>query len=263
MCRFHGNGVVLKKTSLKNVNYQKRQEIMNQFVNELVVMGQLNSPLVARTYGMYTTDPTFAGLVMEYCPRGDLRKHLDDSETPIDNEQKMGFLMDIAQGMEYLYANGVEHRDLKAPNCLLDGDYRVKLADFGLSKSKALETKTARRSSDNGPSGTITHMAPELLKNVFTEKSDVYSFGITMWEVLSREVPFEGQNEAQIMAQVARGIRPSPIPEDSPPGLVELMKECWDNEPFNRPTFKQVVSELKAILPTQKGSAGLGATSWS
>ena len=77
------------------------------------------------------------------------------------------------QGMEYLHEIKVEHRDLKATNCLLDGDMRVKLADFGLSKSKTLATTFAGQPSETGPSGTITHMAPELLlENKFTEKCD-------------------------------------------------------------------------------------------
>ena len=161
--------------------------------------------------------------------------------------------------MEYLHENKVEHRDLKATNCLLDGDMRVKLADFGLSKSKALATTLfAGRPSETGPSGTITHMAPELLlENTFTEKCDVYSFGIVMWEVLSRGVPFAGLQREQIIAQLVVGRRPSPVPEDSPPQLVALMEACWEQEPFVRPDFKRVVRRLSsaetAIGPEEKG----------
>ena len=148
------------------------------------------------------------------------------------------------QGMHYLYANGVQHRDLKADNCLVvehkSGDFRVKLADFGLSKSKKLVASfTRRRPSQHG--GTVTHMAPEILLNdsdqLFYEESDVYSYGIVMWEVLSRAVPFEGLNRAQIIAQVIAGKRP-PIPEDSPPEMIELMEKCWHDVAFVRPSFK-------------------------
>ena len=107
--------------------------------------------------------------------------------------------------MQYLTEKGVQHRDLKAHNCLIERDggmIRVKLTDFGLSRSKALVTTFTGRASKNGPSGTVTHMAPEvLLKNEFTEKSDSYSFGIVMWEVLSRAVAFQGLQQEQITVQ--------------------------------------------------------------
>ena len=152
--------------------------------------------------------------------------------------------------MEYLYANGVEHRDLKAANCLLDRDERVKLADFGLSKSKTLvKRSTGRTSTDQGPSGTATHMAPELLLNnsnrLFCQESDVYSYAILMYEVLSRKAAFEGLNESQIIAQINAQQRPSPIPTDSPPELIKLMKECWAHDTAMRQKFKGVVADLQ------------------
>ena len=155
--------------------------------------------------------------------------------------------------MQYLKENQVQHCDLKTNNCLVEpmsksGEFRVKLTDFGLSKSKSLVTSFTGRSSKNGPCGTATHMAPEiLLQNVVTEKSDVYSFGIVTWEVSSREIPFQGLQQPQIYAQVPAGKRPSPIPEDSPPKLVTLMEKCWAHEPFVRPDFRRIVSELQRI----------------
>ena len=161
--------------------------------------------------------------------------------------------------MKYLEDNHVQHRDLKASNCLVeyeDGLFRVKIADFGLSKSKILVSKFTRRSSLNG--GTATHMAPEVLRNdTFTEKGDVYSYAIVMYEVLTRLVPYEGLNQPQIIAQVDAGRRPSPIPEDSPPELVALMKKCWEQEPFVRPDFARIANQLKPLLPLKAGVQNL------
>ena len=153
--------------------------------------------------------------------------------------------------MQYLVETGVEHRDLKASNCLVvleNAQYRVKLADFGLSKSKTLIMQTRGHKSNNSHCGTVTHMAPEVLsnsENIDFEKSDVYSFGIVMFELLSLAVPFEGLQPPQILAQVVSGIRPSPIPGDSPPELITLMQECWDAEPYERPDFESIVRELR------------------
>ena len=170
--------------------------------------------------------------------------------------------------MEYLYENKFMHRDLKAANCLLDGNMRVKLADFGLSKSKIIVTTFTGPSSQTGLSGTVTHMAPELLlEKLFTEKCDVYSFGIVMWEVLSRAVPFAGLPQEQITARVISEKRPSPIPENSSLQLVTLMERCWHQEPFVRPEFKKVVQQMQlaetAIGLEEKGDPQYMLTSYS
>ena len=135
-------------------------------------------------YGVVTLDPTYLGLVVEYCVGGDLRRRLDDGR-PIDDALLRQWLSDISKGLKYLYDNRVEHRDLKPGNVLLDHRERAKVTDFGLSKSADLATHTGGATSAGGAAGTTTFMAPELLlDNEFSEKGDVYSFGIVMWEVL-------------------------------------------------------------------------------
>ena len=161
--------------------------------------------------------------------------------------------MSSLQGMEYVYGHNIEHRDLKAENCLIaveNGHCRAKLTDFGLSKSKDIVTQSTGRSSANGAAGTATHMAPELLltnsMTDFCQQSDVYSYGILMWEVLSRKIPFERMNEAQIIAHLTEGKRPTPTPEDSPDDLIKLMQECWTQSAGMRPkTFNLVLDTLK------------------
>ena len=150
--------------------------------------------------------------------------------------------------MDYLYENGVQHRDLKAANCLLDAHCHVKLADFGLARRSGRKEDKQDAEKADGAAGTPTHMAPELLltnsMTNFCEESDVYSYGIVIWEVLSRAVPFEGLNQAQIIAQISQKQRPSPIPAESPSELIELMEYCWAHDVAMRPKFKQVLEDL-------------------
>ena len=161
--------------------------------------------------------------------------------------------------MVALHEKKIEHRDLKAENCLVEvkhGQYRAKIADFGLSKSKALVTHSTSRNS----SGTRTHQAPEILlppegaterSDEDRQKSDVYSYGIVMYEVLSRKTPFpELTDESQIGVAVVSGRRPSPIPSDIPPKLVELMEQCWQHDTARRPNFQTIVRTLRHLLPS-------------
>jgi hypothetical protein len=149
-----------------------------------------------------------------------------------------------ARGMEYLHSGNppVLHRDLKSANLLLDESYTAKVCDFGLSRLKA----QARSMTPN--CGTVQWMAPEVLADeVYDEKADVYSFGIIVWELLSRECPYEGMTAMQCaLAVLNRDKRPE-IPKWCPPGLHALIKSCLKKDPASRPTFTEVIVALDAI----------------
>lgn len=149
-----------------------------------------------------------------------------------------------ARGMAYLHSGNppVLHRDLKSANLLLDESYTTKVCDFGLSRLKA----QARSMTAN--CGTVQWMAPEVLANrSYDEKADVYSFGIIVWELLSRECPYEGMTAIQCaLAVLNRDKRPE-IPKWCPPGLHALIKSCIKKDPADRPTFVEVIAALDAL----------------
>ena len=220
--------------------------MMKDFSTELAIMVKLRSPRIVAVYGVVTTDTTWLGLVVEYCGGGDLREALDaDDAASIDEAQRRSWLSDIALGMAYLYSKGVEHRDLKTLNILLDGDRRCKVTDFGLSKSESLNT-AATQSTMGGAKGTPSYMAPELLEdNLFDEKSDVYSFAIVMWEIWDGGVPWHGLKPVQITRKVVDKRERPPPPEGAPTDLVALMQRCWAPEPDARPCFADIKAELR------------------
>mmetsp|Transcript_8418 Transcript_8418/g.9722 ORF Transcript_8418/g.9722 Transcript_8418/m.9722 type:complete len:964 (+) Transcript_8418:2-2893(+) len=149
-----------------------------------------------------------------------------------------------ARGMTYLHSGNppVLHRDLKSANLLLDESYTTKVCDFGLSRLKA----QARSMTAN--CGTVQWMAPEVLANrSYDEKADVYSFGIIIWELLTRECPYEGMTAIQCaLAVLNRDKRPE-IPKWCPPQLHALIKSCIKKEPSERPYFAQIIVALDAI----------------
>lgn len=149
-----------------------------------------------------------------------------------------------ARGMAYLHSGNppVLHRDLKSANLLLDESYTTKVCDFGLSRVKAQER------SMTGNCGTVQWMAPEVLANQsYNEKADVYSFGIILWELLSRECPYDGMTAIQCaLAVLNRDKRPE-IPKWCPPALHALIKSCAKKEAEHRPSFAQILLALDAI----------------
>ena len=137
-------------------------------------MCHLRSPRIVSVLGAVTTDGRWLGLVMEYCAGGSLRAALDDESGVVTGALQRTWSADVALGMAFLYAQGVEHRDLKALNVLLTSDLRGKVTDFGLSRCDELKTAltTQATAAAGGAAGTPAFMAPELLEdNIFTEKS--------------------------------------------------------------------------------------------
>ena len=241
---FQGDVVALKRMSMVGVTAPKRAKMLRDFSTELAIMVKLRSPRVVQVFGVVTTDPSFLGFVVEFLEGGDLRTAIDaeDYAAAVDEAQRRRWLGDVALGMQYLYSKGVEHRDLKTLNVLLDGNRRCKVTDFGLSKSDDLNTAATQATAAGGSAkGTPAYMAPELLEsNTFTEKTDVYAFSMIVWEVLDGGVPWAGLNPMQVGMQVMVQRKRPPPPAGAPPDLVGLMERCWSHDPAARPSFEAI-----------------------
>ncbi|KAI8489388.1 hypothetical protein Bbelb_328310 [Branchiostoma belcheri] len=192
-------------------------------------------------------DPNFA-IVMPYMENGSLAGLLRDVDVPWALRWRMAH--EISLGMTFLHCQNPQilHCDLKAENVLLDGDFRVKISDFGLSKWK-IQSRVVTQTSPEG--STITHAPPEYFLDINlapTPKFDVYSFGVLLWEMLTRADPYGNAiNSALIRLAVTSGQRPDMtlVPTDPPDVITvsQLMQTCWSQNPEDRPTF-QAVSQL-------------------
>uniref|UniRef100_A0A383VBX5 Protein kinase domain-containing protein n=1 Tax=Tetradesmus obliquus TaxID=3088 RepID=A0A383VBX5_TETOB len=216
-------------------------------------------------------------LVLELCTGGTLKDAVSMGKLKAQGRLEMAKLLcrllDAATGMAYLHSKGVLHGDLKAGNVLLQatvhGTYGqvAKISDFGLAAT-LLDGATHRSTASMG---TITHMAPEVLRSGhMSTAADVYSFGIMMWEVYTNQQAHQGLHYGAVVERVVvRGERPK-VPTDMPNEYSLLMRSCWDGDAAKRPNFAQVITCLELLLDNltsdsdgriSEGSEGAASTS--
>jgi serine/threonine protein kinase len=133
---------------------------------------------------------------------------------------------------------------------LVDSSFNALLADFGLSR---IVRKQREESSETEqpmtPCGSPAWTAPEIVKMLkYTDKVDVFSFGIMMWQLVSREQPYPGEDQDVdlAMAVAHKGKRPK-IPTFCPKNYAELMTQCWQENPEDRPDFIEILRRLAVM----------------
>jgi hypothetical protein len=220
---------------------------MDDFMREANLMISLPPhPNIVRMYGV-SIDGTQPIIVMEYCAGGSLDTLLFDENKPITNEQKFGWVNEIARGMLHLHKHNIVHRDLAARNILLSRPYpngQPKISDFGMSRvlQQDIESKTLNII------GPIRWMAPESIGHqVYSKKSDVWMFGILIYEIIAQREPHVGIEPNEVLVLIRDNAMTPPIPSDCPQKLRELMQMCWKKNPEQRPSFEMICEFLASL----------------
>lgn len=221
------------------------EDVILSFKQEVSLMKRLRHPNILLFMGAVTSTQRLC-IVTEYLPRGSLFSLLQKNSVRLDWRRRVHMALDIARGMNYLHHCNppIIHRDLKSSNLLVDKNWTVKVADFGLSRIKRdtfLTTKTGR--------GTPQWMAPEVLRNEpADEKSDVYSFGVILWELVTQKIPWENLNSIQVIGAVGFMNQRLELPTDVDPQWASIVQSCWESEPQSRPSFHELVDRLRDHL---------------
>lgn len=267
--KYKGRSVALKvlmdKTTMDaamttNQAIAMNTPVMAKLRQEASLMAELSHANVVQFLGLCVVPPC---IVTEFCEKGSLYDVLKrGNEDPAQAAQltwsrRIGFAIDAAEGMSCLHNHQppIVHRDLKSPNLLIDSFWSVKVSDFNLSK---LIDDSSR--STNQHSMNPRWLSPELIKGErATPKADVFSFGVVMWEILTWTVPWgEAVNPWSIVNNLSTGKRLEipPINELPGPGAqnfrglhdyLKLMEKCWRQNPEDRPSFEEIVEELRSI----------------
>jgi len=227
--RWSGAAVALK--------FCKEKEGLEDFWKETNLMIELPPhPNVVHVFGV-STDGSQPILVLEYCAGGSLDKLLFVDEQPMNETQKITLVKGIAAGLLHLHNHNIIHRDLAARNILLCGTGDPKISDFGMSRILQKEDE-GKTKANVGP---IRWMAPEsLAKRTYSKKSDVWSFGIVVYEIVARREPHIELDPLDVGPLIRDQHLTPKIPDDCPPMPRELMQLCWQADPNQRPSLKEI-----------------------
>lgn len=202
-----------------------------RFIREARAAAKLQHPNVVNVYDQ-GEDQSFAYIVMEYVPGITLRDLLHDHHR-LTAEQTIDVMDAVLSGLQAAHRVGIVHRDLKPENVLLADDGRIKLSDFGLARAASANT-----ASGQVLLGTIAYLSPELVtKGTAGIRSDIYSLGIMMYEMLTGEQPYRGDQPVNIAYRHANEVVPPPsdVQGDVPAELDDLVAWATERDPEDRP----------------------------
>jgi serine/threonine-protein kinase len=213
---------------------------VGRFVREHQVLGRISHPNVVKVVDLIIDDPRI-GIVMEYLDATDLSKLMAGERLAPARAVAMG--ADIAAGVSAIHKSGVVHRDLKPANILVvDGDH-PKITDFGVSRLTGQSSSKATTTL-----GTPLYMSPEAADGgaVIDAPADVYSLGVILFEMLTGETPFNG--DEPIVIAVAHVSTPPPTVGGVPAELSGLIDSMLAKDAAVRPTAVEVEERLRAVV---------------
>jgi len=195
-------------------------------------------------------------IVFEYVG-GQTLKGLIATEGPLPVDTALALTIQVARGLSFAHKNGLVHRDVKPQNVLLNGDGQAKMTDFGIARSLDVQ----RGLTETGAVlGTSDYIAPEQAQGSrVDEQSDVYSLGVVLYELLTGDVPFPGENFVAVAMQHINEPPPSVRAKraDVPPRVDAAVQRAMAKEPAARfPTMADFGRELEACASggTEEGT---------
>uniref|UniRef100_A0A803M4A9 Protein kinase domain-containing protein n=1 Tax=Chenopodium quinoa TaxID=63459 RepID=A0A803M4A9_CHEQI len=245
--------------------YENSCRHMGQFMNEIQILARLRHKNLVALYGCTSRRSRELLLVYEYISNGTVADHLHGKlaqSNVLRWSTRLSIAVETAEALSFLHENEVIHRDVKTTNILLDDSFKVKVADFGLSRlfpDNVTHVSTA-------PQGTPGYVDPEYYQCYqLTEKSDVYSFGVVLAELISSKVAVDitrHRHDINLANMAVDRIQKHAFTELVDPKLwcekdhlaqkmVKLVSEvafqCLQQEKEARPSMKEVLESLKGI----------------
>jgi serum/glucocorticoid-regulated kinase 2 len=222
-----------KRYAMKVLSKQelKRNNQLKYAVAECKILKKLNSPFIIPLFWAFQT-PKNIYLVFEYCPHGDLSKHIP-REGLSESKAKI-FMSEVLLALDYLHSKDILYRDLKPSNVLIDETCHLKLTDFGLARENIHKTNLATTFC-----GSPAYLAPEVLSNKgFWKPADIYSFGACLFEVLSGRPLFEDDSNEKLFQSILNN--KIVFPGNFSSQAKNLIQQLLNKNPEKRPNIQDI-----------------------
>ena len=229
---------VLKQEFSDNANFVSKFRVEAQAAAGLMHPNIVNVYDVGEEKGMYY-------IVMEYVDGITLKKYIE-KKSRLTAKEAISIAIQVSLGLQAAHANHVIHRDIKPQNIMISRDGKVKVTDFGIAKAATSNTITSN------VMGSVHYTSPEQARGGYSdERSDIYSLGISLFEMLTGRVPFNGETTVAIAIKHIQSPMPSPrefVP-DVPRSVEQIVLKCCEKSPDRRyQNMNELIGDLKQSL---------------
>lgn len=229
---------VLKQEFSENANF------VSKFKTEAQAAAGMMHPNIVNVYDVGEESGTYY-IVMELVEGITLKQYIE-KKARLSVKEAISIAIQVSMGIEAAHRNHIIHRDIKPQNIMISKDGKVKVTDFGIAKAVTSNTITSN------VMGSVHYTSPEQARGGYSdEKSDIYSLGITMFEMLTGRVPFNGETTVAIAIKHIQEPMPSPreyIPE-IPISVEQIVFKCTQKSPDRRyQSMAELIEDLKRSL---------------
>ncbi|MBQ7015833.1 MAG: Stk1 family PASTA domain-containing Ser/Thr kinase [Firmicutes bacterium] len=229
---------------LKHEYYQD-EAVLSKFKKEALAAGGLTHPNIVAVYDLgqeYNIDY----IVMEYIDGLTLKEYIKRRDV-MGSEEVLKIAIKIAEALKAAHANGIIHRDIKPQNIMVTQQGDVKVTDFGIAKAATSSTITQRGEA----LGSVHYFSPEQARGSFVDaRSDLYSLGITMYEMVTKQLPFTGDSPVAVAMKHLH----DPLPEPQKmapqiwPGLRDIIVKLTQKRPELRyQSAEELILDMKRV----------------
>lgn len=231
---------VLKAEYSSNKNFVSKFKVEAQSAAGLMHQNIVNVYDVGEENGIYY-------FVMELVEGITLKNYID-KKIRLSIKEALSIAIQVSNGIEAAHNNGIIHRDIKPQNIIISREGKVKVADFGIARAATSDTITSHAM------GSVHYTSPEQARGGYSDaKSDIYSIGITLFEMVTGRVPFDGETTVSIAIKHIQEDMPSPkiyVP-DIPISVEKIIFKCTQKNPDRRYyNMAELIKDLKQALIT-------------